>query len=467
MRNKPVSTLQPTTSSLSAPLIDSLREQVTGPVIARGDAAYDEARRAWNLVVDQHPHVIVDAHNTADVVTAVRFARDADLGIAVMGTGHGTIRPADDAVLIRTAQLNEVRIDPDRQTAWIGSGAQWYMVLGPAQEHGLTPLVGSSSHVGVTGYTLGGGMGWLARKYGLATDSVHAFEVVTAQGDALRVSATEHPDLFWGLRGGGGSLAIVTGMEIQLYPVSTVYAGSLLYPIEMAREVMTRFREWTADAPEELTSAVLLFNFPPLPQVPAPLQGKSFVMVRGCYCGPVEEGEELMRFWRDWRAPAMDMFQPLPFTQADAISQDPVDPMPAFETGAWLSGLDDRTIDAFITHAAGQPGLVFAEIRHAGGAIARGSDNVFQHRHAPYVFNIIGIAPTHEAHEGLARHCNQLKAAIAHQLDGVYMNFIAGEESWERAPDAYRPEDYRRLAQHKSEYDPDNRLRYSFHVDPA
>ncbi|MCB1376466.1 MAG: FAD-binding oxidoreductase, partial [Rhodobacteraceae bacterium] len=196
---------------------------------------------------------------------------------------------------IVTARMTDVQVNVTAQTAWVEAGAEWGMVLEKTQAVGLAPLLGSSPNVGVIGYTLGGGMGWLARQYGLATDSVQRFEVVTADGEVRTVSRSEHPDLFWGLRGGGGSLAIITSVEMQLYPVTTVYGGNLIYPASMAREVILRYREWIKDAPDALTSSFAIMNFPPIPAVPDFLRGKSVIMVRGCYTGSVEEGEALIR----------------------------------------------------------------------------------------------------------------------------------------------------------------------------
>ena len=290
--------------------LDHLRASVTGQVITPNNDAYDKARQAWNLTVDQHPALIVVAQTDIDIVEAVKFANMQGLDIAVMATGHGTIREADHSMLIVTSQLTDVRVSVEAQTAWVSAGAKWGRVLEAAQAVGLAPLLGSSPDVGAVGYTLGGGMGWLARKYGLSTDSVNRFELVTADGQMLRASATENADLFWGLRGGGGNFGVITGMEIQLYPVTTVYGGNLFYPADKAKEVYAHYRHWIANAPDELTSSVVLMNFPPVPEVPEFLRGQSFVIVRGCYSGPMEEGEELLKHWRTWQAPLIDDFNP-------------------------------------------------------------------------------------------------------------------------------------------------------------
>ncbi|MCB8984094.1 MAG: FAD-binding oxidoreductase [Ardenticatenaceae bacterium] len=449
-----------------------LANQISGTVITPQDPQYDTARRGFNLAVDQHPAVIVAAHTAADVQTAVQFAAEAGLGISVQSTGHGIISMADENMLILTSPMTAVRVNGAAQTAWVEAGAKWGMVLQATQPFGLAPLLGSSPDVGVVGYTLGGGFGWLGRKYGLSADSVNYFEVVTVDGRLLRVSATENSDLFWGMRGGGGGLGIVTGMEIRLYPVTTVYGGNLFYPVDMAHEVMARFREWTAVAPDELTSSVLIMNFPPIPDMPEVIRGKSFVMVRGCYCGPADEGEALLRFWRDWRAPLLDDFKTMPFSAVATISNDPVDPLPGLSSGAWLRELHDDVIDTIIDRAAPHNGpspLIFAEVRHAGGAIARmdAAANAYGHRQETLLLQLVGVTPTPEVHEALSQFVNEFKLALQPWLAGVYMNFLEGGESRQRVQEAYPVEKYSRLMQLKAQYDPENRLRSGFNIPPA
>ncbi|MBK8902611.1 MAG: FAD-binding oxidoreductase [Anaerolineaceae bacterium] len=450
-----------------------LQAQVEGKVIAPADAGYDEARLAWNRKVEQHPAVIVVAKTAQDVAAAVSFARQHDLGVAVQGTGHGNVRPADDCLLILTQEMNQVTINPTDQTAYVAAGVKWGAVLAAAQQHGLAPLLGSSPMVGVVGYTLGGGLGWLARKYGLSADNVVAFELVTADGQLRTASEDENPDLFWGLRGGGGSLGIVTSLIIRLFPVTEVYAGNLFYPASMAQEVFRRYRDWIADAPDELTSSVLIMNFPPIPDLPEFLRGQSFAIVRGCYCGDLGEGEALLHYWRDWQPPLVDDFKTIPFSAAATISSDPVDPMPAANSGAWLRELSDAAIDAIVTYALGMDGsspLTFAEVRHAGGAIRRvaAATAVYGNREAELVLSLVGVTPTPEAYQQLAAYIGQLNEALRPSLTGgVYMNFLEGTESQQRVRDGLASGGYERLARLKAQVDPENRLRYSFNVPAA
>lgn len=455
---------------LDGELLSRLRTTIAGEVITPLDNNYERARQAWNLTVDQHPALIVVPQTTVDIVKAIRFAQAHGLQIAVQATGHGVIRKADDCLLILTTNLTDVQIDASTQTAWIGAGATWRRVLHQAQAVSLAPLLGSSLDVGAVGYTLGGGMGWLARKYGLSIDSVNKFELVTADGELLCASQEENADLFWALCGGGGNFGIVTGMEIQLYPVTTVYAGNLYYQVEKAKEVLAHYREWIADAPDELTSSVVLMNYPPFPDVPEFLRGKSFVQVRGCYCGSVEKGEPLLKHWRDWQIPFVDDFKVLPFSNAALISNDPVEPLPAYSNSVWLKDISDETVDVMLRYAAPQsnpPLLMFIELRHAGGAIARMDPHsaAYGNRDAIYNLHVVGIALSPEIHGALRQCVSQLKSALGDHLHGgVYLNFMDGEEAFAAAQQAYLPENYARLGEIKIKFDPRNRFSHSYDI---
>ncbi len=450
----------------------ALKECVQGQVITPTDPGYAEARLGWNRSVDQYPAVIVIAAGPGDVGEAVQYARRQGMGIAVQSTGHGLAMAADHAVLIVTSHLKELHVNPAERTAWVGAGLKWGEVLARTQEYGLAPLLGSSPGVGVVGYTLGGGLGWLGRKYGLAADSVLSFELVSVDGLAYRASAGENPDLYWGLRGGGGSFGIVTGMEIRLYPVETVYGGNLYYPGALAREVMQRYREWIRSAPEALTSSVALMNYPPVPQAPEILRGKSFAIVRGCYAGPVEEGAALLQSWRDWKAPLIDDFKAMPFSDAAKISNDPVNPMPSKATGAWMRELSDAAIDTLVRYTIprdGPPAITFSEVRHAGGAIARVApgESAFSRRDAELLLSCVGMAPTPEAYARLGRLTDQMKAELAPALTGgAYMNFFSGMEARRRTQEGYSAEAFRRLRALKAKMDPQNLLRFGFDIPP-
>ena len=453
--------------------IEDFRARFSGAVITVNDDGYDRARTGWNLAVDQHPALIAVAATTADLATAVRFARRNGLKVAIQATGHGTAKAANGALLVVTANLTEVTIDPVAGTAYVAAGAKWGAVLAPAQRHGLAPLLGSTTDVGAVGYTLGGGMGWLARRYGLASDSVIAFDLVTPDGLEVRASATEQPELFWALKGGGaGSLGVVTGMEIRLYPVSTVYGGNLLYPIGMAREVIARWREWLAEAPRELTSSVVLMNFPPIEDVPEPIRGQSFVIVRGAFCGDLEAGRALVDEWRTWHQPALDMWGVMPFSEADTISNDPVDPLPAMVTTEWANELGDEIVDVLIAAAGpatpGEPPLLtFAEVRHAGGAIrelAAGTANRVG-REGEFLLEMVGMIPIPELAAPLAGLLARTREALAPHVTGAtYLNFTEGTEKQERSASAFGPEERARLAAVKRTLDAEDRFDHGVRI---
>lgn len=447
--------------------------RLMGKVNFATDSSYETARLAWNRVIDQHPEMIVFPESAADVVEALTFASQRSLPIAVQCTGHGLKRAANGALLINTSRMQSLRIDPQTQTAWVGAGVKWGTVLAQAQQHGLAPLLGSSPDVGAVGYSLGGGLGWLARKYGMCSDSVLQFEVVTPDSVLRQASPTENSDLFWALRGGGGGFGVVTGMEIRLFPVSQVYAGNLMYPAGQAKEVFQRFRSWVTSTPDELTTSIVLMNFPPLPELPPVLSGKTYAIVRGCYSGAAADGEALLAYWRDWQTPVIDNFKTIPFAQAATISQDPEAPGLYPMTGAWLNDLSDETADILIQHTlpeGGPPPVVFSEVRLAGGAIARvdPDSSAYTNRDEQYFWNSVGFAFAPEMVEPIKSHLARMHTALApHQSGKTYMNFVEGDESRRRTRDGFSEQAYQRLQAVKAKYDPTNRFDHAFNIPPA
>jgi hypothetical protein len=461
------------THSLDDAVLD-LRSRLTGTVLTERDATYAESCSAWNVLFTHHPAVLVVAETAGDIAEAVRFARAGGFRVAIQATGHGVGRPADGAVLIVTSKMTQVTIDPEARTATVAAGAKWGAVLAPAQEHGLAPLLGSTTDVGAIGYTLGGGMGWLGRRYGLGSDSVRSYDVVTPNGQQVRAAADENAELFWALKGGGaGTLGVVTSMEIDLYPVSTVYAGNLLYPIEMAAEVIARWRNWVAGMDDRLSSSAVIMNFPPLDVVPEPIRGKSFVMVRGCWSGDLLDGEALINGWRSWRAPALDMFGPMPFAMCDTISQDPVDPVPAMVTTELLDTIPDEVIATLVSAAVPQPGqmplLLVSEIRHAGGAIRANAIHAANDRgrSSEFVLEMVGLAMTADIGAAVHALMQNTRAALAPHVTGAtYLNFTEGAERQQRTATAYSPQHLQRLQAVKDAVDSADRFCHGFGVTP-
>ena len=268
----------------------AVRDAVGGRVYVAGEGGYEAARLPWQRRLDPHPALIVEAANASDVRTALRFAREQDLPVAVQSTGHGAARIPDGGLLLKTNPMSAVTVDAGRRVARVGGGALWSDVIAAAAPHGLAPLSGSSPTVGVTGYTLGGGTGWLSRLYGFAADNVRRVELVTAEGELVTASAGEHPDLFWALRGGSGNFGVVTSLEFELFPVASVYAGVAMFDPGRAAEALAVYREWALDEPDESNTALVVAQLPPAPQLPEPVRGKRVLMLRAFYVGTAERG---------------------------------------------------------------------------------------------------------------------------------------------------------------------------------
>ena len=446
---------------------EGLASACTGEVLGQLDAGYAEACACWNVAWTHRPAIVVRAESQADVLAAVNHAVQRGLGVAVQATGHGVTVPADETtLLIITSGLNEVHVDPVTKTARIEAGATWSPVLAAAQEYGLAPLLGSAPHVGAVGYTLGGGLGWLSRKYGLAVDQVKSLRVLLADGRIVTASPTEEPDLFWALCGaGGGSLGVVLEMNMGLAPVGEVYAGNLYYPLDAARDVFDFYCEWSARVPEEMMSAFNITAFPPLDVVPEPVRGQTFAIVRGCHVGEAEIGAELIDTWREWREPLMDAWGSMPFARSAEISNDPVDPVPAASSGRWLKSLDGAVFEAMLDAVVGGDGpspMLFAEARHAGGAVRRNNPAVsFAARSAEHTLELVGMIVTPEADADLEQRFATAWEKVSPQLARLpgYLNFTDGQERVEAFQDAFDAEALARLKEAKRQYDPANLFR--------
>ncbi|HWH96567.1 MAG TPA: FAD-binding protein, partial [Baekduia sp.] len=318
-----------------------LRADLDGRLLLRGDPGYDEARLPWNRSVHQEPAAVVEAVSVADVQAVVRHARAANLRVAPQGTGHGAeaLGALSRAILLKTAALDAIEIDPDARTARVGAGVSAGAVAAAAGEHALAPALGLAPSVGVAGLSLGGGLGWLSRTHGLASNNVEAIDIVTAAGDALRVDAEHEPELFWALRGGGGRFAIVTGLEIALHPVDEVSAGMLAWPVEATGEVVEQVRRWTLDAPEGLSAVVRVLSLPPIDAIPAAIRGRRIVAVIAAYFGPAADGERLLAPLRGTRATLIDSFGPVAPADLVRVAGDPEEPGPARGDGLLLREL--------------------------------------------------------------------------------------------------------------------------------
>jgi FAD/FMN-containing dehydrogenase len=449
--------------------VRALRDQMTGAVTVPGDSDWDVARQAWNLAVDQQPAAVAEPETVADVVAVVHYARARGLRVAAQGTGHAasSLAPLRDTILVKTHRMRTVQIDPERRCARAQAGAVWADVVVPAAEHGLAALAGSSHDVGVVGYTLGGGLSWLARKHGLATNSVLAIQLVTADGRVLVVDADHEPDLFWALRGGGGSFGIVTAIELELRPVAELYAGMLAFPWERAGEVLRAWREWTRTAPDEATSVGRILQVPPLPELPEPLRGRNFAVIEVAYLGDEASGAELLAPLRAL-GPEIDTFAMISPEGLLQLHMDPPHAVPGVGDGAQLDFVPAEAIDALVAAAgpgSGSP-LVSVELRHLGGALARARDGhgALATLEGDFALFAVGIAPDAAAAAAAHAHVDVIMDAMDDWNTGRrYLNFS------ERPIDtrtAYSAAAYRRLRAVKTLVDPDERLQSNHPIPP-
>lgn len=460
------------TESIDTTAVETLRGRLRGALLQRGDKAYPEACKAWNLSAHQHPALVVMAESMEDVVASVQFARNTNTGVGVMATGHGVGTPCNGGLLINTSRMRGVKIDPASRTATVEAGALWNDVIPAAHAHGLAGLPGSAPHVGVVGYTLGGGFGYLGRKYGLNAAGVTAADIVTADGKRLRVNANENTELFWALKGSVGNFGIVTSLTFRLYPLKNVYGGAVFYPVENAPDALNLFARWTATLPDEVTAAFAFMNFPPLPLVPEILRGKSVAIIRGCYCGEKpEHGEELFRPVREELGkPIADTFGVMPVTAMDTISKDPVDPISSIQYGGMLTDLSTEAIKTFVKLAGAGSGspLIFVEFRQLGGALRNDQNiNLTGNRGARFSLNAVGTALTPDIAEKVTTHLAHFAEATRHFRTGeVFVNLIEVDPSEDRVRSAYTPDDWERLVALKTKYDPLNIFRFNRNIPP-
>jgi FAD/FMN-containing dehydrogenase len=436
---------------------------LTGRVVLPEHPGWDEARVAWNLSVDQQPAAVVFPETAEDVVAAVELARAFGLRVAAQGTGHNAapLGPLEDTVLIKTERMRGIRIDSATRIARIDAGVRSSELVEAAAAYGLAPLPGSSPDVGVVGYTIGGGLSWFGRTHGLAASRVHAVELVTANGRLVRADAEHEPDLFWALRGGGGSFGVVTALEVRLVPVREVYAGILWWPIERDREILHAWAELTRqELPEELTSVGRYLRVPPLPEIPEPVRGKSFVVVEVVHLGEPAEADELLAPLRAL-GPVMDTIRRIPTTALSHMHMDPEHPVPATGEGVLLGSLPPEAVDGLIRTAGATSSAPFVslEIRHLGGELrrARPDSGALASVDADYALYAVGITPTPDARAHVISHIDAVMSVVRRwAADRTYLNFA--ETS--RDPNAlWTKETQDRLRRIKMDVDPDDVIR--------
>ena len=449
--------------------VSSLRARLSGEVLVPGDVEWDEARLAWNLALDQRPAAVAFPESADDVIAIVDFAREHSLRVSAQGTGHNAspLGPLGDTILVKTSRMRGVEIDPEARRARVEAGVLWAEVTEAAAEHGLAALAGSSPDVGVVGYSLGGGLSWLARKHGMAANSVLAVEIVTADGRLVRTDRDNEPELFWALRGGGGSFGVVTALEFALYPIREVYAGAMFWPFERADEILHAWRQWVETVPDELTSVGRILQLPPIPDIPEPFRGRSFVLVEAVYAGDEAEGAELVTPLREL-GPELDTFATIPASALNKLHMDPEHPVPYSGDGMMLADLPAEAVDALVGVAgpgSGSP-LLSVEVRHLGGAVAErsaehGALDAFDAR---FAFFGVGLAMNGEMGAAIEAHVRVVRSALQTWDAGqAYLNFTERRVDGERL---FGAETYQRLQAIKAQYDPADLIRANHPVSP-
>lgn len=459
------------TTVLGDATIQDFRAALGGTLLTPEDPGYEEARHVWNGMIDRRPALIVRCAGVADVIQAVQFARSEHLLLAIRGGGHNVAGNAtcDGGLVIDLSSMKGIRVDPVTRTVRTQTGVTWGDLDRETAVFGLATTGGLVSTTGVAGFTLGGGIGWLMRAHGLASDNLISADVVTADGQFLTASEQENSDLFWGLRGGGGNFGVVTSMEFRLYPVSQVYGGMILWTADRARDLLAFYRQFVENAPDQMTTMVAFVTAPPAPFIPPDLHGHPVVGVVACYAGSVEEAEAAFRPLRAFAPAAVDLLGQLPYTALQTMLDATVPPgLQNYWRSDYLNALDDATIDALAGHAARMTSpLSQTHVHHLGGAVARTSaeSTAFGHRKAPFLLNMLSIwAEPAEAQDHVAWVKSFTRAMEPHSV-GVYVNFL-GDEGDAQIRVSYDHESFDRLVALKAKYDPTNLFRLNQNIKP-
>jgi FAD/FMN-containing dehydrogenase len=460
-------------ASLDEAAVAEIAATLRGELVRPDDAGFDEHRRIWNGSIDRSPAAIIRCAGVADVIAAVKFARRTGLQIAVRGGGHSFPGHSicDGGVVVDLGPMKGVRVDPERRTARVQAGVQLGELDRETQAFGLVVPSGIVTSTGVAGLTLGGGIGWVMRKFGLSIDNLLSVDVVTADGDFVKASEDENADLFWGIRGGGGNFGIVTEFEFRAHPLGpVVLSGPVFWPMEESPEVLRFYRDWIADAPDELMTIVVHRKAPPLPFIPPDLHGKPVVAVVCCYAGPVEDGESVVRPLKAFGSPVLDACVPKPFVEHQSMFDL------SFPKGWWyymrscdVGELTDDVIDVNVEHSQQiQSPLTAFPIWQMGGAVARVGDDetAFNNRGAGHTFNITGLTATADGFDAEREWVRDFWSALEPYHTSVYVNFLM-DEGEERVRQAYGAAKYDRLKALKRRYDPDNVFRLNQNISPG
>ena len=461
-------------TSVEGSVIEEFGVTIRGEVIRPGDDAYDEARKVFNAMIDKRPGIIVQCAGVADVINSVNFARSNDLLVAVRGVGHNVAGTSvcDGGIVIDLSQMRGIRTDPVARKVRAEPGLTWGELNHDLQAFELAATGAFISTTGISGLTVGGGLGWLVRKHGLALDNLLSIDVVTADGRFLTASPTENEDLFWGMRGGGGNFGIVTSFEFKVHSAGTVFAGMVIHPAARTKEALRAWRDYEASVPEEMTNAALLFHAPEAPFLPEASHGAPVVGMGGVYVGDIKEGEDAVRPLREFGRPEADIFQPMPYIEAQKMADFL---WPRGFHNYWKSGflkeLNEAVIDTVVDFYERVPSpMTTVVLEHNGdGAMDRvGEDETaFGHRNEPYNFLVTSVWSDPAETDANVQWTRELWEAMQPFLSGrVYVNYL-GEEGEERVKAAYTPAKYERLVALKTKYDPTNLFRLNQNIKPA
>ena len=445
--------------------IRELRESLFGELVLPGDERYDEARQIHNPSIDRRPAMIVRAADSIDVTRAIEFARSAGMQVAIRSGGHCLSGHSmiDDGMNIDLSGMKQVNVDQENRTAWVQPGATTADLVAAIEPYGLALTTGDTATVGIGGLTLGGGIGWLVRKYGLTIDSLLSVEMVTAHGRLVTASKKENPDLFWALRGGGGNFGIVTGFEFQLQQVGQVFGGVLILPA--TREVLSGYALYAPNAPDELTTITMVMHLPPLPFVPEDYHGKLAFVIFVCYVGDPDAGQVAMTPLRKLAAPIAEILGPMPYSALYNFTEIGAVPHDSTIRSGYLHELSGDVIDILLEHATQNPmpmGLI--QIRALGGAFADVpcDATAFAHRDKKFLLALINIGTG----EAVERWVIDLWERVGPSTEGAYVNFL-DDEGEARVREAYSPEHVARLAAIKRQYDPENVFNSNQNILPA
>jgi FAD/FMN-containing dehydrogenase len=459
---------------MTATTIVRLDQRFAGELVCPGADSYDQLRRVFNGMIDRRPAAIARCNSSADVAMVIDYAREHRLPLSVHGGGHGVAGHAvcDDGVMVDLRPMKGAVVDADRRTVRAQAGLTWGELDARTQEFGLAVTGGRMSTTGIAGLALGSGSGWLERKLGLTADNLISAEVVLADGSVVTASEREHPDLFWGLRGGSGNFGVVTSFEFRLHPVGPiVLGGMLMHPGPRAGEVLRFFREFMAGAPDEVGAGVALITAPPEPFVPEAARGKPAAGIIVCYAGPVEEGEQVLAPLREFGPPVLDMVEPMPYTEVQKLI-DPMNPpgLQNYWGGDFLTELSDGAIDVFCSaHEAVPSPHTLLVILAGGGQIARVDEDAMAlgQRHAPYNTHLISMWPDPTDSQRNIEWVRDLQAASKpYTTGGAFVNFL-GEEGQHHVRRAFGTSKYQRLVRIKDRYDPDNLFRLNQNIPPS